>query len=74
MSRDAITRNAFTHGPLGPIFAKTALPIILVMSVHGLMTVIDAIFLGVFVGPDALVGVSTSAVAAPVRAVLRSAT
>lgn len=54
MSRDAITRNAFTHGPLGPIFAKTALPIILVMSVHGLMTVIDAIFLGVFVGPDAL--------------------
>ncbi|MGF1619490.1 MAG: MATE family efflux transporter [Rhodomicrobiaceae bacterium] len=54
MSSDAAPRNAFTHGPLGPIFARTALPIILVMGMHGLMTVADAIFLGVFVGPDAL--------------------
>lgn len=54
MSRDAVTLNAFTHGPLGILFAKTALPIILVMGVHGLLTIIDAIFLGVFVGPDAL--------------------
>ncbi len=54
MSRDTVTDNAFTHGPLGAIFARTALPIILVMSTHGLLTVIDAIFLGVYVGPDAL--------------------
>ena len=54
MSRDAVTDNAFTRGPLGVIFARTALPIILVMSMHGLLTVVDAIFLGVFVGPDAL--------------------
>ncbi|HKJ60676.1 MAG TPA: MATE family efflux transporter [Hyphomicrobiales bacterium] len=54
MSSDAVARNAFTHGPLGAIFARTALPIILVMSMHGLLTVVDAIFLGVFVGPDAL--------------------
>ena len=54
MSRDAVIDNAFTHGPLGAIFAKTALPIILVMSMHGLHTIVDAIFLGVFVGPDAL--------------------
>jgi putative MATE family efflux protein len=54
VSSDAVTRNAFTHDPLGVIFARTALPIIFVMSIHGLMTVVDAIFLGVFVGPDAL--------------------
>jgi putative MATE family efflux protein len=54
MPRDAADANVYTHGPLGVIFAKTALPIILVTSVHGLHTVVDAIFLGVFVGPDAL--------------------
>jgi putative MATE family efflux protein len=54
MPRNAVADNAFTHGPLGVIFARTALPIILVMGMHGLMTVADAIFLGVFVGPDAL--------------------
>ncbi|MFC6584452.1 MATE family efflux transporter [Sulfitobacter aestuariivivens] len=46
--------NTFTHGPLGLIFAKTALPIIFVMGMNGLLTVVDAIFLGRYVGPDAL--------------------
>ena len=46
--------NSFTHGPLGQIFTKTALPIIFVMSMNGLLTVVDAIFLGRYVGPDAL--------------------
>jgi putative MATE family efflux protein len=54
MSRDAAIVNVFTHGSLGAMFAKTALPIILVTSVHGLHTVVDAMFLGVFIGPDAL--------------------
>jgi len=54
MSRDSAVVNVFTHGSLGAIFAKTALPIILVTSVHGLHTVVDAMFLGIFVGPDAL--------------------
>ncbi|WP_417681994.1 MATE family efflux transporter [Roseibium sp.] len=54
MSSDAANRNAFTHGPLGAIYAKTALPIIFVMSMNGLQAVIDAVFLGVFVGPEAL--------------------
>ena len=53
MSSDATT-NAFTHGPLGVIFARTALPIIFVMSMNGLLAVVDAMFLGIFVGPDAL--------------------
>lgn len=54
MSSDTANRNAFTHGPLGAIYAKTALPIIFVMSMNGLQAVIDAVFLGVFVGPEAL--------------------
>lgn len=53
MSSDAAP-NTFTDGPLGAIFAKTALPIIFVMSMNGLLAVVDAVFLGVFVGPDAL--------------------
>ncbi|MEP5730966.1 MAG: MATE family efflux transporter [Sulfitobacter sp.] len=46
--------NSFTHGPLGQIFLKTALPIIFVMSMNGLLTVVDAIFLGRYVGAQAL--------------------
>ncbi len=51
---DPSTTNSFTHGPLGLIFVKTALPIIFVMSMNGLLTVVDAIFLGRYVGPQAL--------------------
>ncbi|KAJ03195.1 multidrug transporter MatE [Sulfitobacter mediterraneus] len=51
---DPSPQNPFTHGPLGPIFAKTALPIIFVMSMNGLLTVVDAIFLGRYVGAEAL--------------------
>ncbi|WP_370401176.1 MATE family efflux transporter [Sulfitobacter sp. JB4-11] len=46
--------NTFTHGPLGLIYVKTALPIIFVMSMNGLLTLVDAIFLGRYVGPAAL--------------------
>lgn len=51
-------QNTFTHGPLGQIFIKTALPIIFVMSMNGLLTVVDAIFLGRYVGPEALAAVT----------------
>jgi putative MATE family efflux protein len=46
--------NSFTNGPLGAMFAKTALPIIFVMSMSGLLAVVDAMFLGHFVGAEAL--------------------
>lgn len=46
--------NAFIQGPLGQIYLKTALPIIFVMSMNGLLTLVDAIFLGRYVGPEAL--------------------
>ncbi len=51
-------QNTFTHGPLGTIYLKTALPIIFVMGMNGLLSVADALFLGIFVGPDALAAVT----------------
>lgn len=49
-----VRANVFTHGPLPAIFAKTALPVIFVMMMNGLLSVADAIFLGHYVGPQAL--------------------
>jgi putative MATE family efflux protein len=51
-------RNAYTHDSIAVTFARTALPIILLTSVNGLLTVVDAMFLGAFVGPDALTAVT----------------
>jgi putative MATE family efflux protein len=51
-------RNAYTHDSIPATFARTALPIILLASVNGLLTVVDAMFLGAFVGPNALTAVT----------------
>ena len=58
MSDDTSRANSFTHGPIGPTLLKTALPIILVMSMNGFLTVADAVFLGIYVGPNALSAVT----------------
>ncbi|WP_019961582.1 MATE family efflux transporter [Woodsholea maritima] len=50
--------SRFTHGPLGPVYIRTALPIILVMSLNGMLSLADALFLGHFVGADALSAVT----------------
>ncbi len=50
--------NFYLSGSLGPIYVKTALPIIFVMGMNGLLAVADAVFLGHFVGPDALAAVT----------------
>lgn len=52
-SRNPSTNN-FTEGALVAVFAKTALPIIFVMSMSGLLAVVDAAFLGFYVGTEAL--------------------
>jgi len=46
--------NKFIHGPMAAVYARTALPIIFVMSMNGLLAVADAAFLGIYVGPEAL--------------------
>ncbi|MEQ9259511.1 MAG: MATE family efflux transporter [Roseovarius sp.] len=50
--------NSFLTGPLGPIYVRTALPIIFVMGMNGLLAVADALFLGHFAGPYALASVT----------------
>lgn len=50
--------NSFLTGPMWSIYAKTALPIIFVMGMNGLLSVADALFLGRYVGPDALAAVT----------------
>lgn len=51
-------QNPFLTGPLPALFLRTTAPIVLVMSMNGLQTVIDAYFLGEFVGAAALSAVT----------------
>lgn len=46
--------NAFLRMPLGRLYLQTALPIVFVMGMNGLLSVVDALFLGIYVGPQAL--------------------
>ena len=50
--------NIYLSGPILPIFAKTGLPIVLFMLVNGLFTIVDAYFLGRYVGADAVIAVT----------------
>jgi putative MATE family efflux protein len=50
--------NPFVHGPLGPIFLRTSIPIMLMTLTNGIQSLVDAWFLGVFVGANALAAVT----------------
>jgi putative MATE family efflux protein len=50
--------NIYLHGSLGALFARTAAPIILIMTINGLYVVADAYFLGIYVGAEALSAVT----------------
>ncbi|MGF1463483.1 MAG: MATE family efflux transporter [Maricaulaceae bacterium] len=59
MSADtAPAANPYLSAPIAPLFLKTAGPIIVVMVLSGLFTVVDAVFIGVFVGARALTAVT----------------
>ena len=51
--------NTFLNGALPLVFLKTAAPIILMMLVNGSFSLVDAYFLGVFVGAEALTAVTS---------------
>ncbi|MBM7045415.1 MULTISPECIES: MATE family efflux transporter [Rhizobium] len=57
MTRHSET-NMFLTGWLPGVFARTAAPIIVITTVSGLFAVVDAYFLGVYVGAEALSAVS----------------
>ena len=50
--------NTFLDGPLGLTYARTALPVIFVMAMNGVLAVTDALFLGYYAGPRALAAVT----------------
>lgn len=50
--------NPFLTVPLGTLFARTAAPIVFVMSMNGLLTVMDAVMLGLYAGPEAVAAVT----------------
>lgn len=56
MSQDL--SNPFLTAPLGALFARTATPIVFVMSMNGLLTVMDAVMLGLYAGPEAVAAVT----------------
>jgi len=51
-------RNAFLTAPLPVVFARTAAPIIMITTINGLFAVVDAYFLGAYVGPASLSAVT----------------
>ena len=57
-SNDPVRDNVFISGRLPVIFARTAAPIIMITTINGLFAVVDAYFLGAYVGPAALSAVS----------------
>ena len=54
------TQNTYLVGSTRQVFIKTALPIIFMMLVNGSFNLIDAYFLGVFVGAEALAAVTAT--------------
>lgn len=50
--------NIYLTQPMLALFAKTAAPVVLVMLVNGLFTIVDAYFLGTYVGADAVISVT----------------
>jgi len=59
LSNEATPNNTFLVGSLPTVFLKTAAPIILIMMVNGSFSLVDAYFLGIFVGPQALTAVTS---------------
>lgn len=58
MSSEYASPNRFLTAPLGRVFAANVVPMMIMMLMSGLLTVVDAAFLGHFVGADALAAVS----------------
>lgn len=58
MSADTQIENTYLKGSLPKLFFSTAAPIIFIMLVNGTFTLVDAYFLGEYVGADALTAVT----------------
>lgn len=52
------SHNPYLESPLPTVFVTTALPIVFIMLTNGLQTVVDAVYLGRYVGPEAISAVT----------------
>lgn len=52
--------SSFTSAPVGQVLLRTAAPIILVMTLSGSLNLVDAAFVGWYVGPPGVAAVSAS--------------
>jgi putative MATE family efflux protein len=59
MSSQNASQNRFLTGSPTRLFIVNAVPMMVIMAMSGLLTVVDAVFLGHFVGASALAAVST---------------
>ncbi len=50
--------NPFLTAPIGRLFLSNAFPMAVVMSMGGVLNVVDGVFVGRFIGSDALAAVS----------------
>lgn len=50
--------NPFLNAPVWRVFLSTAVPMAIVLSMSGVLNLVDGIFVGRFVGPEALAAVS----------------
>lgn len=50
--------NPFLTAPIGRLFLSNALPMAVVMSMGGILNVVDGVFVGRFIGAEALAAVS----------------
>ncbi|GHC54615.1 MATE family efflux transporter [Neogemmobacter tilapiae] len=58
MSKGHAANNAFLSAPVGRLFMSNALPMTVVLSMGGILSVVDGVFVGHFVGAEALAAVS----------------
>jgi putative MATE family efflux protein len=58
MSEGHAASNPFLSAPVGRLFLSNALPMTVVMSMGGILSVVDGAFVGHFVGAEALAAVS----------------
>ncbi len=58
MSSEYASQNQFLTATIGRLFVTNALPMMVMMLMSGMLAVVDAAFLGHFVGRDALAAVS----------------
>lgn len=58
VSQELSSNNPYLSGSLAGVYFKTALPIIFIMGMNGAVSVTDALFLGYYVGPEALAAVT----------------